>query len=316
MHFRHLIACVLVQALLFAEPAAAQLPDGDARMRARTLANQGYEHYQAGRYADALRAFSEAERIYHAPTLLLMVARAYERLGRLLEAQAIYEKVVAEKMGPKEPAAFLQAQQTARQEISSLKRRIPAVQVLVTGAPAGDVVVTVDGSRITAGGPSVPHNPGRADVVVQAPGESPIEQTLNLQEGRTERITLHLGPSAGDPTASRRRGYLLPAGIAFGVAGAGLAAGTITGIIARIQLDDVESRCTDDGHCLISDQPKAEEATRLGTASTVTLLVGGVAAAAGITLLVLRPGGAPEGAPQAGATVLVGPGYAQIMGKF
>lgn len=311
------ICRVLLLLALCTRTAAAQ-PLGtapeDGREQARALADRGYEHFQAGRYAEALTAFREAERLYHAPTLLLMAARAYERLGRLLEAQTAYRSLTTASLPPDAPDAFREAQQAAQTELAALQARIPMVQVLVAGPSPGGAQVSLDGTPIQAGGPPTAHDPGDVTVIARTASGPLLRQIVTLQEGRTERITLHLGPAAAQPAAAR--GYLLPAGIAFGLAGASLAAGAVTAVIARNKLDDVISRCTPDDHCLVSDQPLADEATRLSTASIITFAAGGLSAAAGVTLLILRPGSAPQGATQTRAGLALGPGSVSVTGSF
>ena len=323
MNLARLFACTLALVAFSPALALAQKPapsSADARGRARKLADKGYELYQAGKYADALSVFRKAEAEFHAPTLLLMIARCYERVGRLLEARSIYETVVEERLPPGAPAAFAEAQRDAKSELQALIPSIPTLQVTVAGAPDDEVSMTLDGAPIAAGGPPIPRNPGRAVVIAGVQGQPPVEHVLEFERGRSERLTLQLGASArgsGSAEDSSAGGsYWLP-GIAFGVAGLGLTAGVVTGIIAKGKIDDIESRCDAEGNCLISDEPQARSAERLAGVSTVAFVAGGVAVAAGVTLLLLRPsGGASSSGQQAGLKLMLGPGSARIVGRF
>jgi hypothetical protein len=111
----------------------------------------------------------------------------------------------------------------------------------------------------------------------------------------------------------------LPAGVAFGVGGAGVIAGAVTGVLALRKVSDAQKGCTAPGpdglrHCPMNNQAPAETARKLTTASTATFIVGGVGLAAGVVLAVLRPGG---GAPaKAGVVVDVGPGSIGVRGRF
>jgi hypothetical protein len=320
--------CAFVLGALTARSAGAQQSPEEiqqAKASAREFADRGSELFEAGRYAEALEAFREAERHYHAPTILLMVARCYDRLGRLLEAHAIYQRVVSEALPASAPEAFLKAQEMGKAELAALHRRIPTLQVLVIGVPVAGVTLSIDGRSIPANAEPIPKDPGRAVIVMaRVPGRPPMERVVTLEEGRTERLTLDLSPSPAGarplpaaPSDAPPRGSVLPAAIAFGAAGLGLGVGAVTGGMAAAQVDDIKSRCTSAGHCPRADQPKADRAQTLISVSTVGFVAGGLAAAAGVTLLVLRPGGgAPEAAKDAAVRVVVGPGSAQVAGRF
>ncbi|AKT40114.1 tetratricopeptide repeat protein [Chondromyces crocatus] len=324
MRVHTLVAAAVAVAVSSSLPAEAQTkasPRTDGRRaEARTLADRGFEHYQAQRYDDALAAFREAVQVYRAPTVLLMLARTQERLGKLVEAQAAYEAVLFEPLAPTASKPFRDAKQQAQEELTALEQRIPRLKVVVTGAPDAAVTIAIDGVTVPATGQPMSRNPGRTRVVVSAPAHRAVERVVLLEEGRTAELSIVLGPSGAGVT-SQGRGSLLPAGLAFGLGGLGLGIGTVTGILAKVEVDDIRSRCNEAGHCPRDDKPRAEQTQSLITASTVGFVVGGVATALGVTLLVLRPGGekasSTQEAAQTGAMhVVVGPGMARIEGTF
>lgn len=115
------------------------------------------------------------------------------------------------------------------------------------------------------------------------------------------------------PTPAPSKGSLVPGVITLGVGAVGLGVGAVTGALSMAKVSDVRSRCPDD-RCLSAYRPEADEARTLGHVSTAAFVVGGVAAAAGVVLLVLRPGGA-TGAPTGAVKdlrVSVGIGRADI----
>ena len=122
-------------------------------------------------------------------------------------------------------------------------------------------------------------------------------------------------PSAGSP---------LPGLITIGVGAVGLGIGAVTGALSLSRVSDLEARCGG-YHCSPADEADARSAKTLGNVSTAAFVVGGVAAAAGALLLVIRPGGAPAPstpsakAPAAvlsGLSVAVGAGRIQLEAKF
>jgi hypothetical protein len=114
-------------------------------------------------------------------------------------------------------------------------------------------------------------------------------------------------PVGGDEGGDGGGGSLVPAGICFGVAGAGLVVGIATGVLALKKHSDLESRCVDN-HCPVEDAPKADEVGVLATVSTVGFVVAGVAAAAGVVLAIVQPGGSDDEPAISEAHLRLGPG--------
>ncbi len=124
------IAALLVLALgmSLAEPNALAQSDDD-RAGARVAATEGVKALNEKRFADAADLFTRAESLVHSPVHLLYLARAQEKLGRLVKARENYTKVIREKYAADAPDAFRQAQTSAEQEVGGLDARIGAVTV-------------------------------------------------------------------------------------------------------------------------------------------------------------------------------------------
>ncbi len=97
--------------LVAALPCAALPPEPKAA--ARVLADQGYELYEAGKFDEAIDAFRRADQLFHAPTLVFAMAKASARAGKLLEARALFQKVMA------------RSSRAARRRSSSARRTRP-----------------------------------------------------------------------------------------------------------------------------------------------------------------------------------------------
>src|SRR4051794_19277595 len=93
----------LVTRVAFADPSAAD------RAQARQLAQEGQQAFEAKNYSTAIDRFTKADALVHAPTLLLGLARAQVGMGRFLEAQENYNRVVREGVDANAPKAWAKA---------------------------------------------------------------------------------------------------------------------------------------------------------------------------------------------------------------
>jgi len=319
-------ACSAVLALALAQiaPAVDAAPpskpprtaEQEARETARSFGQQGFERLEKGDYQGALELFRKAEEHFHAPTHWLYIARSQAHLGRLLDAERSYKRVLSEDLAPRAPRAFVDARSAAGKEVEALRDRIPTVTVDVTGMPEGvSPEITLDGARVDAGprGSEFRVDPGRHVIRVVAPGMTASEQALTIAEGESPRILVELKPA-------RESGSVVPAAITLGLGAVGLGIGVVTGALSLSKVGDLDNRCPD-RRCAPEDQVTADHARTLGTVSTVGFIAGGALAAAGVVLLVLRPSGdEPAAAAAQGkgprVTVGAGPGAILVRGTF
>ncbi|AKT37377.1 tetratricopeptide repeat protein [Chondromyces crocatus] len=305
-----------------------------AKEEARASADRGFEHFEAGRFEEAIRAFEEAHAKYPAPTILLKLAQANARIGRLREARRHYLRVVDEKLALYAPRAFFETQEQAKVELEALLPRLPSLQVSVTGAPADQVRLVIDGRASERR--VVVLDPGIHTVTATAPGRASVTQKVTLQEGRRHVITLRLlAPSStrsphSTPEAGSERGTpvvdepeesgavrssrrnVLPAVGAFGLAGVAVGVGAVTGALSLGATASMEKECLDfrcyDG----AGGEHHDRAGALGAVSTVSFVVAGVAAGVGVGLL-LWPAKS-DGRPA--VALRVSPGWMGVEGTF
>jgi hypothetical protein len=104
--------------------------------------------------------------------------------------------------------------------------------------------------------------------------------------------------------------------VGFGVAGAGVIAGGITGLLAMSKSSDVEDQCNGDV-CPLSAEEDNDSATTLAHVSTISFAVAGAGAAVGVLGLLLS-GSSDEPAASAGLTLepIVGPTSLGVRGRF
>jgi hypothetical protein len=247
--------------------------------------------------------------------------------GRLVEAKALYDKVLTEPVPKDAPEAFKKAMDTARIEVEKLRGRIPYLRVRLRGPGAERARVTIDGvaingAELTAGRAL---DPGEHQVVAEAPdGAGKARATLKEGDAITIEVQLEATtplpspPVTPEPAPEPRRGSLVPAGIAFGLGGAGLLVGAITGVAASTNITAAQLGCTPPDasgarHCPPGNASSASAARGLIAGSVVGFVAAGAGAVTGIILAVVRPGG---GAAPSKVALDIGPGYVGLRGRF
>jgi hypothetical protein len=300
------------------EARADQLTD-DLKAAARDKGEKGLALFKQEKYAEAYLLFEEADGLFHAPTLVLFMGHCRKAHGRLIEARDLYRRLADEPVPPGSPEQFRKAQASAREELAAVSKRIGRLTVVVSGPGADVAKVTIDGKPAVAadlaGGKEI--DPGAHAVAAEA-GEVRAARSVSIGEGAAAKVELVL--AAPPKIVAHTRGSILPGAIALGAGGVGLLAGTITGALAIGKINDISSRCgpadaSGQRHCLASDIPEGDAAQTLRSGSIVAFVLGGAAVAAGVTLLVLRPGGGDRAEP-ASVSFGVGPGSLLVRGSF
>jgi hypothetical protein len=306
-----LLAAVL---LLGASPAVAA-PSAADRETARGLLDEGDRDVARRDFAGALRAYQGADAIMHVPTTAIEVARTQAELGLLIEARETALGILRMPQQANEPAAFVQARQTGAQLAEALAARIPSVVVAVLGLPATATRhVSVDGDPIPTEAAALPRkvNPGKHTVVVGAPGYTTVTREVTVAERARAAVEVLLEPgtesappppgvAAPGPRRSRALAYAL-----WGVGGAGIATGTVTGILSITTTSEANRFCNAYGVCRPAAQPDINSAMRLAWASDVAFGVGLVGAALGTVFYFTRSGEQPP-PPTAGLRLTAGP---------
>jgi hypothetical protein len=193
--------------------ASAQASKSDAdRATARALAHEGYEAQKQGHYALAADRFERAEALVDAPTLLLGLARAQVGLGKLVEANESYRRILRDPVAPGAPAAFIKAVEDAKSEAPGVAARLAWVTLDVKGPATPQVLL--DGVAVSAAALGVPLacNPGTHTVKASAEGALAGEQSFAADEGAKETISLTLKKLPEAPVAAVAAPTQIPGG--------------------------------------------------------------------------------------------------------
>jgi tetratricopeptide (TPR) repeat protein len=303
---RRALAIGLVCALSAAWPRAARADDEAA---AEALFLEGRKLADGGNWPEACEKFAASQRASPGAGTLLNLGDCYEHLGKTASAWVSFRNSLelAERAGRPDRAA------QAKERIAIVEPKLARLKVTAKKRVAG-LTLKRDGQAIGAGAldVAIPVDPGDHVVEAAAPGVETWKTSVTLVAGETTEVEVPVlaerdaGASSGDGPPLR------PIGYAVGSAGViGVVVGTVFALSARSKWDEAQR-----DHCrgTVCDRvggALASDAKSSGNVATVAFVLGGVALAAGATLIVL---GAPSD-PRS-ARLRVGPGSALVEGTF
>ncbi len=291
-------------------PAYAQ--SDEQRAAARSFATEGAKAYNEGRFKDAVDLFGRAETLVHAPPHLLFLARSHAKLGEFVKARENYLKIVREPLAANAPAAFVEAQSAAQQEVRDVEPHIARLTIRVEGgAGASDVAVLLDGQPVASvmiGAPR-PIDPGTHKVEAGGTGFRAEPQTVALKDGESKVVVLKLEAAEGaapliapppgaapapassaapaastaSPTADQgvtapedKSGLRIGSYVALGVGVVGLGAGTLFTLQSSSKRDDADAtfeECGGERGCT-SDNPLSREVDSLDNDARSAMTLG------------------------------------------
>lgn len=311
MRFPVIRAAAVTLALALASAQHPAFAQTTAPPDAVTLGHETLDLYAKSEWSGAFERFARADSAAHSPVFGLYMARCRRNEGKLLAARDLFATVAGESLTPTAPEAWQKARADAATELTAIEARIPSVIVALSGAPIDAATVTIDDAPVAASalGKALRLDPGDHTFAARTRGRASIPSTIRLVEGpEPRRIDLlipaepqvkptatppAIAPDSPPPLAYRapHAGSLVPGMIALGFGVAGLGVGVISGVVAKSKATEVKAGCNAQGHCLRTDEAKAGTAQTLATVSTIGFIASGAAAAAGITLVIVRPGG-------------------------
>ena len=283
-------------ALLLTAPAFA---DGAADVQlARQLGTEGLRLAEAGDCKGAADKLSRAEKLHHAPTTLERLGECQISLGHYVDGSEDLRAVIREQLAPRAPAAFAAAKARAQKALDAALPHIGKLRVDVVGPAPADVTLKVDGETISSAsvGLERPIDPGSHAVEASAPSYLSKSANVEVPDGGSQAVTLTLDAEPTppkkivvvpvQPVQSTR--VIWPAAALFGVAGAGAILTAVFGSLAIARKNDLGNACAGTS-CPPTAIGTYNDATTFASVANVGLIVAGVAAAAGIVLLIFAP---------------------------
>ncbi len=276
----------------------------------------------------ALEKFKAAYALLPTPITALEIGKSLIDLGQLVEGNEKLLEAASMPAKPNESADAKKARAEAKASADEVEGRIPSITVTVTGAPEGsDLVVTIDGRAVPNEALAAPRrlNPGKHTIVARVEGGKPSETTVTLAERETREVKLSV-TAPTDTAAPTKRGadtkpkHVEPAAatntwayVGFGLAGAGLVIGGVTGAMAMSKKSTLNGECTN-ASCGPQNWGDVDSYNRLRYTSFATLAVGIVGI--GIGVVALTAGASEPSARTGSVTAYVGIGTFGVRGAF
>jgi hypothetical protein len=318
MLVRPLVASCVVLAALFVSSAARA---DDKPARADALFKEAKALVAQGRYADACPKLEESQSIDPAVGTQFNLADCYEHLGRTASAHALFTEVarVAKLAGK------FEREKSARERADKLAPKLGRITIVVTAeVPGLEIQIAQKPLPKSDWGSAIPEDAGTYAVVASAPDHAPFETQAVVADGETRTIAIPALVSTAPPPPPPRSGLGVdppprPRGesaivtmvfVSAGVGLAGVAVGTVAGIVAIAKHSSADKDCPKDtyhGNC--PTQSGADEwnaATTAGTISTIGFVAGAVGIAGTVVFVLSIPK----------ANVAVGPSSILVRGSF
>ena len=257
---------------------------------ARALGAAGVGLAVAGKCDEAIPKLTAAVKLYHAPTTAEPLGVCLIKVGQVIAGTELLNRLARETLAPNAPPAFVAAQQRASKDYDEGVKKVAKLRVHVTGAAAvKDVQVQVDGVNMDS---ALLDNdrlidPGTHSVTATATGFARAQAQVTLREADSQDVSLSLvadpsyqpppppGPPSGappvvqPPPAPAAPPSRVPAYVAFGVGGVGLAVGSVFGVLALSSKSSLDSACTSAKICPPSSQSNIDSLHSNSIASTI-----------------------------------------------
>ena len=314
---------------LFSPEATAQSAAADALFR------DGVAAAKAGNYAAAIQKLQASYELDPARGTLYALALAEEKAGRFASANGHYSELLdaARRVGDTERVSLAEA------KLKALKGRVPHLSVRV---PSGEnVSVTLDGNKLPAGafGAALPLDPGEHEIAATRGDGAEFKHKITVTEGQSVSVDIKFSssqktantappattttpPSAASPPpgGDRAPGATETTGLqtaGWVLAATGVVAGGVGGFFwlrSGSIFDELEDECPG-GQCASDPKDKADEGRTAQTIAQIGFIVGGLAVATGLTL-VLVGGSSASAADDGFVGAYAGLGHFGLRGAF
>ncbi|NUP12848.1 MAG: hypothetical protein HOW73_42965 [Polyangiaceae bacterium] len=310
---------MVATAITLLSPNAARAADP---VTAEALFRAGRDAMDAGNYEQACERFTESQRLEPAGGTLLNLGECHEALGHLASAWQSY--LGAAEALPEDPRGTY-----ADRKRRELEPRLARVTIELDPSSPSGCDIARDGSVLGRGATKVPLpvDAGHHIFELRCPGRSVRTIAVTSVDGTSATVKLSPGDPVADATspnepASSGRPFLVSGLVIGGVGLIALAAGTATGVLAIDRKGIVDEVCSPGANGRLQCPPTgvdaASEGSTFATVSTATFIVGGVALATGVALVVVDvvQGSAADPAVRVGVAPTEDGAFVSLTGRF
>jgi len=289
---------------------------------------KGLEAMRAGDYEAACPLLEESYRLDPVPGALFTLAECETAWGRLAAAVTHYRAFLemVTSLPPARRDRFEERRRIAVEKVATVSASMPEITVNVPAGASG-LVVKRNGAAIDASSYGVTQkvDPGEYVFAANAPGAPAWERRYRLGERDKVHVDVPwpLGSAGGrapaqEPSAPRSiddaladapsrspsRTWVYVAG-AVGLAG--IATGTVAGIMAISSKSDIDANCPN-RLCNAQGQRALETGRTTSLVSTIAFPIGAAGLATAAVLMLLSPSKTERGAARVRPAVVAGPG--------
>jgi hypothetical protein len=295
-----LAAASIVAMGALGSPRAAR---ADVTPEAKAAAEAAFENaknlMKEGKFAEACAKFQASQSLDPGIGTMLYLADCYEKSGRTASAWAQFLDAAAAAKA----AGQGEREQKARERAAALEGKLVRLTINVApGAAAPGLAVKRDGTAVPEQlwGTPLPLDPGEHVITASAPGK--VEVTLKgmIDPQRPSPLVITIPPLADAPKSEvvDKRGtppLRVAGGVVLGAGGAALVVGGVLGGLAIAKNGSANEGCYANGVCTTAGAEARDAALGLAKGSTIAIVAGGVAAAAGTVMLVIARTSSPGG---------------------
>ncbi len=333
------LLAVALAAALASSTSQSSWAQTDAEVAgARKLFAEGVKDEDRRDFENALEKFRKVQTVKDTASVRYRIANCLDNLGHLKDAVASYrgaielaESDTATQQGQADVA------RAAREKLTNLEKRAPALTLTLTSRAPSDTVVEIDGKPIASAelGRPVVLDPGNHRVTARGTGATPFETLVALPDGARFSLVIPLdrnavvaapvdagaaptptAPPPPDTSSSSSSGWVLVGGGAALIVASG-----VTWLVRQNAIGTMNDNCPNK-LCPLSTQEEVTSAkSRAATMVplTIVLAAAGAAAAGTGAFLLVRSSRNPESPTttlRVRPTVALGSGAVFIEGSF
>lgn len=297
-------ACAaLLSAALLCAAGRASAQDAAA---AGALFDKGVADMQAGHYSSGCPAIEESQELDPHPGTLFTLAECQAKWGKVASAVQHYQDYtdLVSRLPADQQARHHERVGIAKVQLGKLKPSVPTLTLVLPATASPETAVTRNGTALSGAalGLALPVDPGQYVIVTRLPSGAEHSATVSIALGDAKRVELDVSQPAlpaasasappapvSGPPAIESHPSNTPAYVIGGIGVAGIALGSVTGILVLGKKSTVKDDCVGSACSSSAGVNAANSGKTLAIVSDIGFGVGIVGLATSAILLLTRP---------------------------